>query len=142
MRIFAFISLCCLVTEVMHGIYYNIKIIRFHKDLAIIRDADQGYRSFPVVIAEIEKQNPDRQVLVSSPDQYYLHAASQMGYKALFDYENLWRTDIKVSSETILLMPVHQQEAMIMKDYIETRRPQLVSTIAGTYFYIESINPQ
>lgn len=142
MRIFAFILLCCLVTEVMHGIYYNIKIIRFHKDLAVIRDADRGYRNFPAVIGEIEKQNPGRQVLVSSPDQYYLHAASQMGYKALFDYENLWRTDIKVSSETILLMPVHQQEAMIMKDYIETKRPQLVSTIAGTYFYIEPINPQ
>ncbi|HET6767915.1 MAG TPA: hypothetical protein VFH08_10970 [Chitinophagaceae bacterium] len=141
-RILAFIALGCFVTEVLHGIYYNSKIIRSHQDLAIIRDADQGYRNFPAVIAAIKKRNPDGQVLVSSPDQYYLHAASQMGYKAIFDYENLWRTDLKVSSEAILLIPVHQQEAIIMKDYIDKKRPQLISTIAGTYFYIEVINPK
>ena len=77
-------------TEVLHGIYYNIKIIRSHSDLAVVREADKGYRNFPAIMAEIKKQNPDRQLFVTSPDQYYLHAASQLGYKAIFDYENLW----------------------------------------------------
>lgn len=141
-KIFVFIVLCLLATEVLHSVYYNIKIVLSHKDLAMIRDADKGYRNLPAIIAEIKKQNPDRQVLVSSPDQYYLHAASQMECKAIFDYENLWLTDLKVSSKSILLMPVHEQEAIIMKDYIEKKKPQLISTIAGTYFYTEEIDPK
>jgi hypothetical protein len=141
-KIFVFIALCLLATEVLHGIYYNLKIVLDHKDLAIIRDADKGYRKFSSIISEIKKQNPDRQVLVSSPDQYYLHAASLMECKAIFDYENLWRTDLKVPSKSILLMAVHEQEAIIMKDYIEKKKPQLISTISGTYFYSEEINPQ
>ena len=141
-KIFAFIALCLLATEILHGVYYNIKIVVNHKDLAIIRDADKGYRNFPPIVEQIKKQHPDRQVFISSPDQYYLHAASKVGGKAIFDYENLWRSDIKISSKSILLMPVHEQEAIIMKDYIEKKKPQLLSTIAGTYFYTEEIDPQ
>jgi hypothetical protein len=134
--------LCLLTTEVFHGIYYNVKIVVNHTDLAIIRDADKGYRNFPAIVAQIKKQHPDRQIYISSPDQYYLHAASKVGCKAIFDYENLVRPDIEVSSKSILLMPVHEQEAVIMKDYIEKKKPQLLSTIAGTYFYTEEIDPK
>jgi hypothetical protein len=141
-RIFVFIALCLLLTEVFHGIYYNVKIVVHHKDLAIIRNADKGYRNFPAIVAELKKQHPGRQIFISSPDQYYLHAASKVGCKAIFDYENLVRPDIKVSSKSILLMPVHEQEAVIMKDYIEKKKPQLLSTIAGTYFYTEEIDPK
>ncbi len=138
---FVFIALCLFGIEVLHGVYYNIKITRSHSDLVVIREADKGYRNFSAIIAEIGKQHPDRQVFVSSPDQYYLHAASQIGYKAIFDYENLGRTDLKVSTSSILIMPVHQQELIIMKDYIEKKKPQLFSTVSGTYFYAEQINP-
>jgi hypothetical protein len=140
-KIFVFIALCCLAIEMLHGVYYNIKIVLKHKDLALIRDADNGYRNFTAILNEIKKRNSGGEVIVSSPDQYYLHAASQLGYKAIFDYENLSRTDLKVTVKTILLTPVHQQEAIIFKDYIEKKKPQLFSTIAGTYFYTEEINP-
>jgi hypothetical protein len=139
---FVFIGLACMATETLHGVYYNIKIVSGHKDLALIRDADKGYRNFSSVIDDIKKKNPACEVIVSSPDQYYLHAASQMGYKAVFDYQNLERTDLIVRTKSILLMPVHQQEAVIMKSYIEKRKPMLLKEIAGTYFYIEEINPK
>src|SRR5688572_717065 len=106
-----------------------------------IRDADDGYKEFGFILNEIKKQHPGREVIVSSPDQYYLYAASQMGYKAIFDYENLAKTDVKTTSNTILLIPVHQQEAIIIKDYIDRKKPKLHSTISGTYIYIEEINP-
>lgn len=131
-----------MATETLHGIYYNIKIVSGHKDLALIRDADKGYRNFSSIIGDIKKSNPGSEVLVSSPDQYYLHAASQMGYKAVFDYENLERTDLIVHTKSILLMPVHQQEVVIMKNYIEKKKPILFKEIAGTNFYIKEINPK
>jgi len=141
-RILVFIGLLCLSIEVMHGLYYNIKIVTSHKDLTTIKDADKGYRNFSSIVAEIKKKYPGREIFVSSPDQYYLHAASQMGYKSIFDYEKLGQVDLKPFSKSILLMPVHQQEAVIMNDYIEKKKPQLFLEIAGTYFYTEEINPQ
>lgn len=140
-KIFVFIALCCLGIEMLHGVYYNVKIVLKDKDLAPIRYADNGYRNFVSILNDIKKQNPGVEIIVSSPDQYYLHAASQMGYKAIFDYENLWRTDLEVTAKTILLIPVHQQEAIIIKEYIEKKKPELFTTIAGTYFYTEEINP-
>jgi hypothetical protein len=141
LKVFVFIALGCLGIEMLHGVYYNVKIVLKHKDLALIREADHGYRNFAVILNEVKKQHPDSEVIVSSPDQYYLHAASQMGYKTIFDYENLSRIDLKVTVKTILLVPVHQQEAIIINDYIEKKKPQLFSTIAGTYFYTEEVNP-
>jgi len=122
--------------------YIIIKIITSHNDLTTIKDADTGYRNFSSVIDEIKKKYPGREIFVSSPDQYYLHAASQMGYKAIFDYEKLRQVDLKPFSKSVLLVPVHQQEAIIMNDYIEKKKPQLFLEIAGTYFYTEEINPQ
>jgi hypothetical protein len=142
MRVFVFIALCVLGAEVLHGVYYNIKIISQHKDLAVIREADNGYRNFSAIIAKIKKENPGQQLLVSSPDQYYLHAASQLGYKAIFDYENLWQAELRVTSKSLLIMPVHTEEAAIMKTYIEKKKPRLLLTVAGTNFYIEEIVPQ
>ena len=141
-RILVFIALCVLGTESLHGVYYNTKIVSQHKDLAIIREADKGYRNFSTIIAKIKKENPDQQLMVCSPDQYYLHAASQMGYKAIFDYENLWRTELRVTSKSLLIMPVHTEEAAIMKAYIEKKNPRLLLTVSGTNFYTEEINPQ
>ena len=141
-RIFVFIVLCVLGTESLHGIYYNAKIISQHTDLDLIRGADKGYRNFPAIIDEVIKQNPDMQLIVSSPDQYYLHAASQMGYKAIFDYENLGKTELKVTSRSLLMIPVHTGEAAIMKPYIEKKKPRLLLTISGTHFYTEEIHPQ
>ena len=140
-RIFTCVALCCITIEALHGIYYNVKIIRSHRDLSIIKDADKGYKSFSSAIAEIKQEYPGREILISSPDQYYLHGASQMGYKAIFDYSNLSQVDLRPSSKSILLIPVHQQETIIINDYIERKKPQLFLDIAGTYFYIEEINP-
>jgi hypothetical protein len=113
-----------------------------HKDLALIRDADKGFRNFPAIIKEIQKQNPDRELIVCSPDKFYLHTASQMGYKAVFDYDNfLLQPDLKVSSKSVLIMPIQTQDVVIIKDYIEKKNPRLFYTIAGTSFYIQEIDP-
>lgn len=140
-RFIVFIGLFCLATEVIHGVYYNIKILVAHKDLAFIRDADKGFGSFPAIITDIKKQNPDREILVCSPDQFYLHTASQMGYKAIFDYENFLQTDPKVSSKSILIMPIQSRDVVIINNYIEKKKLRLFFTIAGTSFYTQEIEP-
>ncbi|HET6766529.1 MAG TPA: hypothetical protein VFH08_03985, partial [Chitinophagaceae bacterium] len=140
-RFFVIIAFCCLATEVFHGVYYNIKILLVHRDLAYIREADKSFRSFPAIIKEIKSQNPDREVLVCSPDQFYLHTASQMGYKAIFDYTNFLQTDLKVSSKSLLVMPIQTQDVGIIHEYLEKNQPHLAFTIGGISFYTQEINP-
>ena len=141
MQVLIFIGLLCISIEVMHGVYYNFKIITSHKDLSAIKDADKGYKTFSSVINELRQKHPGREVLVSSPDQYYLHAASQMGYKAIFDYQNLGKADLKTYVKSILIVPVHTNEAVIIKDYLDRRKPKSISTSDGTFFYFEELNP-
>lgn len=140
-RFFVIIAFCCLATEIIHGVYYNIKILLVHKDLAYIREADKGFRSFPAIITELERQNPDREVLVCSPDQFYLHTASQMGYKAIFDYTNFLQTDLRVSSKSLVVMPIQSRDVVIINGYIEKKKPHLAFTIAGTSFYTQEVDP-
>jgi hypothetical protein len=140
-RILFFAGLSCFSIETIHGIYYNIKILSSHNDLAYIREADDGFRNFPSILSEIKKQNPDREIIVCSPDQFYLHTASQMGYKAIFDYENFLQTEPKVLSKTLLIMPIQSRDVVIINNYIEKKKPRLFHTIAGTSFYIQEIEP-
>ena len=141
MWFFAFIVLCILGVEVIHGIYYNAKILAFHKDLAYIRDSDDGIKRFPAIITEIKKQYPGRDVLVCSKDQLYLHTASEIGCKAIFDYDNFLQSDLKVSSKSILVMPINTTDVPIVNEFIEKKKLRLVGIIAGTSFYIQEIDP-
>jgi hypothetical protein len=141
-RFFAFIIISCLLIEVLHGFYYNTKIMLANKSINIIRDRDKDYRSFPGIIEELKNKNPDKEIIVSALDQFYLHTALQMGYKALFDCINLNKTKLKLKSPAILLIPVHTQDARLMKEYVEKNHPQIISTISGTTFYIEDLGTQ
>lgn len=141
-RFIVFIAFCCLTTEVLHGIYYNGKILLSHRDLDYIRDADKGFRTFPTLITELKNQHPDKELIVSSPDKFYLLAASQMGYKAIFDYTNFLQADLKVSTKTILIMPIQTRDVIIISDYIEKKKPVLFTTIGATSFYVQEITPQ
>jgi len=139
-----FLSLIILgfIIEVAHGIYYNVKIVTGHESLNIIRDRDKDYRSFHGLLQDLKNQNPGKEILVCAPDQFYLHSASQMGYKAIFDYTNLNNSDLKPASKSILLVPVHKQDAWIMKDYVEKKHPRIITVIAGTTFYKEELDTQ
>jgi hypothetical protein len=112
------------------------------EDLNYIRDGDKSYRSFPTIISDLKKQHPDKQIMVCSPDQFYLHTAAQLDCKAIFDYANLNKVDIRTNAKSILLLAVHDDDGWIMKEYIQKHKPQLQLIVAGTAFYTEEINPQ
>jgi hypothetical protein len=140
-RFFVFVGLLCMGVETVHGIYYNGKILISHKDLEYIHGWDDGIQKFPSILTELKKQYPDREILVCSKDQFYLHMATQRGYKAIYDYANFLQADLKVSSKSILLMPINTQDVVIIKDYIEKKKPRLLYEVGGISFYIQEIDP-
>ncbi len=87
----------------------------------------------------LKDQNPENEIIVSAPDQFYLHTASQMGYKSVFDYVNLNKVDLDPAAKSLLLIPVHKQDAWIIKEYIDKKKPQVITVIAGTTFYIQEL---
>ena len=141
-RLFIFLALFCFAVEVLHGVYYNSKILIHHDSLEAIRDRDKDYRTFPDILRDLKTKNPDKEVIVCAPDQFYLHTASVLGYKAIFDYVNLNKSVLKIPAKSILLVPVHQQDAWIMKEYVEKKKPTIIATIAGTNFYVEELTSQ
>lgn len=141
-KIFTALIFCCLTIEVLHGVYYNGKILASHPDLNYIRNSDKGFRIFPELIKKIENENPGKEIIVCSPDNFYLLTASQMNYKAIFDFNTFLNTDMKVTSNTILIMPIHASDVVIIKDYMEKKNPALYFTTGETNFYIQEITPR
>ena len=89
----------------------------------------------------LKAKYPQHEILISASDQFFLHSASEMGYKAIFDYTNLNKIDLKVKKKSILLFPIHETDVWVMKDYLERRKPGIMTKIAGTVFYYEEISP-
>ena len=38
-------------------------------------------------------------------------------------------------------VPIHEYDAWVMKDYLERRKPRILTKMAGTVFYLEEIDP-
>ena len=139
-RVIFFTAFCILFAEVIHGVYYNIKIVAGHKDIAAIRNRVADFRQFPSMIKELKVQYPGYELLICSPDQFYLNAGSEMGYKTIFDYTTLNTINLHVEKKSILLFPVHETDVWRIKDYLERKKPRLLAKIAGTAFYLEEID--
>lgn len=136
-----FTGLFILFLEVIHGVYYNVKIVMMKPEVIAIRDRVADYQQFPDMIKELGSKYPEHEILVSASDQVFLQSASQMGYKAIFDYTNLNTTNLHVSKKSILLFPVHETDEWMMKEYLQKKKPTLLTKTAGTLFYLEEIDP-
>ena len=130
-----------LFIEVLHGVYYNVKILTRHKDVLAIKDRVADYVQFPDMLKELGAKYPQHEILISASDQSFLHNASELGYKAIFDYTSLNKVDLKVEKKSILLFPIHETDVWVMKDYLERRKLVILTKMAGTVFYFEELNP-
>lgn len=130
-----------LLIEVFHGVYYNAKILTGQKDVLAIKDRVADYKQFPRMLKELTEKYPQHEILISASDQSFLHKASEMGYKAIFDYTSLNKIDLKVEKKSILLFPIHETDVWVMKEYLERRKPVIMTKLAGTVFYFEQLSP-
>ena len=136
-----FLAVIILVIEILHGVYYNAKIIAKREDIIAVKDRMADYRQFPTMLTELLAKYPGRKVLITASDQSFLHNASQLGYKAIFDYTSLNGTTLRVKEPSILLFPIHETDVWIMKEYLTKKKPRLLTRMAGTEFYLEELNP-
>ena len=106
-----------------------------------MKDWEADYKQFPKMLKELTAKYPQYEILISASDQSFLHNASEMGYKAIFDYTSLNKIDLKVEKKSILLFPIHETDVWVMKEYLERRKPVIMTKLAGTVFYLEQLSP-
>lgn len=140
-RTLLFTGITLMVIELAHGVYYNAKIVAKREDVVAVKHRVADYRQFPTMLNELQARYPGRNIIITASDQSFLHNASQLGYKAIFDYTSLNHTNIKVKEKSILLFPIHETDVWLMKEYFAKNKPQFLTKIAGTEFYLEELNP-
>jgi hypothetical protein len=131
-----------LCIEVLHGVYYNAKIVFQRKEMLARQTYKSDYLYFADLCGELEKQSPGTEILVASVDRHYCHTANKMGHKGIFDAENLGKTFLSVRRKSILLIPVHFIDFWIIEEYIKTTKPKLIKEVSGTQFYLQEIKPE
>lgn len=140
-RSLLFIGIILMIIELAHGVYYNAKIVAKRSDVIAVKNRVADYRQFPTMLKDLQTKYPARNIIVTASDQSFLHNASQLGYKAIFDYTSLNRTELSVKEKSILLFPIHETDVWLMQEYFTRNKPQLLTKIAGTEFYLEELNP-
>ena len=140
-KVLFFLAIGLLLIEILHGVYYNTKILAKQKDVIAIKDRVADYKQLPAMLKDLQAKYPDREILITASDQSFLHNASELEYKAIFDYTSLNTTMLRVKRQSVLLFPIHETDVWIMKEYITNKKPQWLTKIAGTEFYLEELNP-
>jgi hypothetical protein len=136
------VAVLVLSTEILHGVYYNAKIVFQRKEMLDRQTYKSDYLYFADLCRDLEKQSPGTEILVASVDRHYCHTANKMGHKGIFDAENLGKTFLSVRRKTILLIPVHFIDFWIIEEYIKTTKPKLIKEVSGTQFYLQEIQPE
>lgn len=137
-------GLFLLFLEIIHGIYYNVKIISKQKDIIEIKNhiAEVDYWQFPSMLETLAKEYPQQPILVSACNPMLLNIASQMGYKTIFDYANLNKVNLRVNKKSLLLFPLQEDDTSLMREYLQKKKPLLIKKVGNTSFYLEQINPE
>lgn len=140
-KIITYIGLVILCVEVLHGIYYNAKIVFLNETMKAKQTSQTDYLYLKELCADLNKQFPEHRIIVASADRVYCHLAIKSGYVGIFDIENINKMPIKVRQKSLLVLPVSVWDYWMMKDYIKARAPKLVATITGTQFYLLELYP-
>ena len=138
------VLLIILSIESIHGVISNMKIIAYGDQLhnPYPTNKNLNYRPLINIFNGIHSKYPDRQLLITSPNNYYMNAASTLGYKGIYDFENIDQSDPAVTKKSLLVIIIHDEEIEPMQKYILEKRPTRLTSIFGQNFYLHPIDPE
>jgi len=144
-RILKFLAIAGVIilgVEILHGIYYNAKIVFFSNGMSIKQTIHRDYEYLDKLCDSLSNQNRQHRILVTSHDKVYPQLAIKAGYTGVFDIENIDKAPIRLKEKALLVLPISQWDLWKMKDYLETHKSELAATVSGTRFYILELSPQ
>jgi hypothetical protein len=126
---------------VVHEVYYSIKTLFNYRELRANFEKDQDYIFFEKYLKDFIKQNPSKNIMVTSTDEYYPSLASLIGHKGIFNTEELLIVNPQVTEETVLFSLFHDLELEKYSAYINRDDVKQFKRITQYTFYIQHINP-
>ena len=137
------VLLIILSIESIHGVISNMKIIAYGDQLQnpYPTNKNLNYSTLTHIFKDIHSKYPDRQLLITSPNNYYMNAVSTLGYKGIYDFENINHSDPTVTKKSLLVLIMHDDEIKTMQKYILEQRPVKLISMSGQNFYLQLIDP-
>ena len=82
------------------------------------------------------------ELLVASQDWFFCRKAVLSGTKGIYDALSLNTSYIRVNRKSMLLVIIPEDHLLAMKKYLNGEKPTLITTISGTRFFQQEINPK
>ena len=135
-KIIVVICSLMLFTEVMHSIYFNIKVaMNFDKHKTAIVD-DPDYVYFSKMCRQVIKDDPDSEVLVvSDGDEFFKLMAAYLGQKGVYDGYNFIKSIPAIKKKTILLIALYDNEISQYRAFLSEQGAKFINKVNGVTFY-------
>lgn len=134
--------LLLLSIEVVHSLYFHVKVaFRFEQyKSSVFREQD--YNFFNSLLEELPEDYPGREILVAAPgDNFYPYTAAYQGEKGIFDPQNLVSGLPRVHKKSVLVVMLYDQELEPYRQFTNDKRVKKVKRIAYSNFFLTELNP-
>ena len=141
-RIIVFVFSLMLVTEIMHNLYFNTKLVFNFDKYKTASFEDPDYVYFGEMCNQVIQENPDAEILViSDGDEFFKLMTAYLGQKGIYDGFNFIKSMPPIKKKTILLIALYDQEIEGYHAFLSVQRAKLVSKVNGVNFYRIDILP-
>lgn len=135
---------CCvlLFTEIMHNIYFNVKVVSNFAHYKASIKVEQDYAYFNKLIASLEKTHKNHDILVVAPgDLYFPLMACYNGKKGIHNPYDLNKGIHGVKTKTLVILVVTERKKNLFNDFFTNDQPALIGSAGGNNFYIKELLP-
>jgi hypothetical protein len=124
-----------------HQVYYTVKVALNYRVMKKGSVREQDYVYFESLLRSTIKENPAKDIMVASSDKYYPLLASMLGQKGIGNPYELDSTIPIVKKPAVLFTVIFAAEKHRYANYLQNNGVKLVSEVAGSEIYMQSINP-
>lgn len=131
-----------LLLEAVHGIFSTIKNITTHNaENPFPTKRYLNYRRMMTIFDDMNKKYAGRDVLVTSPNQFFLHAANNAGFKPIYDFETINYKQPAVTKKSVLVTVLNDDDSTYMLKYISEKKPEKFAYESFISFFVQEIDP-
>lgn len=141
-RVISSFILLVMLLEAGHGVYSTTRNIITTGNNPFPTKRYLSYSKMITIFNNIKNRYPQKDILLTSPNEYYLYAANNAGFKPVYDFDtinNLKRPN--VTQKTVLITALNDDDAHYMEKYLSERKPVKFAYESFVSFFAEEIDP-
>lgn len=137
--ILALFALMCLNS--LHQVYFSTKVAFDFRDQKNSLQRDKDYVFVESYLLQAMRDNPGKEVLVTSVDRYFPLMASVHGAKGVKDEYNINKISSVVTKPSILITVITPEQLEQYRPFTERKDVKLLNIVNHMYIYRQDIFP-